>query len=214
MTQPRRLGRPVGSDGAVTRARLLRSAREVFAERGYEKATPAAIAEGAGLTRTAFYHHFDSKTALFEAVLEDLNAMVIDELFGARAEHVDDPAERVARVFRASAEFNAGDRSYGRFLTTLLVEGHRDPVLRELAEAEVDRFRSFFAEAAHDAGAEDPDALVDLLVAVQWGLGLFAAFIGDADRLEAAIGYLTQLSIPGKIRSRGDDGTAQRGGDA
>jgi AcrR family transcriptional regulator len=205
MTQARRPGRPVGSDGAVTRARLLKSAREVFSARGYDKATPAAIAEGAGLTRTAFYHHFASKTELFEAVMDDLNTMVIDELFGARAEHVDDPVERVARVFRASAQFNAGDRSYGRFLTTVLIEGQRDPKLSQLAEAEVERFRAFFAEAAADAGAEHPDELVDVLIALQWGLGLFAAYIGDADRLTGAIDYLTQLSIPENLLRRGDN---------
>ena len=52
-----RPGRPAGSDGTVTRERLLRSARDVFSASGYEKATPAAVAAGAGLGRTAFYRY-------------------------------------------------------------------------------------------------------------------------------------------------------------
>src|SRR5262249_3288074 len=125
--RPVRTGRPVGSDGTVTRARLLRSAREVFSEYGYEKSTPALVAEGAGLTRTAYYRYFDSKQRLYRDLIDDLNTTVIDELFGAGAEKIEDPAERVAWLFRASARFNADDRSYGRFLTALMVEGYRDP---------------------------------------------------------------------------------------
>lgn len=173
----------------------MRSAREVFSERGYEKTTPAEIAEGAGVSRTAFYRYFESKAELFEALIDDVNAMVIDELFAARAEQ-DDPIARVAQVFRASGRFNAGDRSYGRFLTSLLVEGHREPALRRLADAEVERFREFFAEAVAEAGTPDADARVDLLVALQWGLGLFAAFIGEPDRLEAAIEVAAEAVSP------------------
>jgi len=38
-------GRPVGADSAETRARILRAAREVINERGYEAANFQAIAQ-------------------------------------------------------------------------------------------------------------------------------------------------------------------------
>jgi AcrR family transcriptional regulator len=202
--RPSRPGRPVGSDGAVTRERLLRSAREVFAEHGYEKSTPALVAEGAGLSRTAFYRYFDSKAELYRALIDDVNATVIDELFGAGAAKIDDPAERVAWLFRASARFNADDRSYGRFLTALLVEAYRDPAIAALAEEEVERFRRFFDEAVSEAEAAgvlaaDRQAVVDLLLSLQWGLGLFAAFIGDPDRLAATIEVVIEGVLPGIV---------------
>jgi AcrR family transcriptional regulator len=204
--KPVRSGRPVGSDGTVTRARLLRSAREVFSEHGYEKSTPALVAEGAGLTRTAYYRYFESKQQLYRALIDDLNTTVVDELFGAGAERIDDPAERVAWLFRTSARFNADDRSYGRFLTALLVEGYRDPQLAALAEEEVERFRSFFDQAvseADEAGAlgADRQAVVDLLLSLQWGLGLFAAFMGDPDRLDGAIEAVVATVVPGLLEA-------------
>jgi AcrR family transcriptional regulator len=188
----------------VTRERLLRSAREVFSAHGYERTTPAAVAAGAGVSRTAFYRYFDSKLALYRALVDDTNRRVIEELFGGEASAVADPAARIARLFRLSAQFNSDDRSYGRFLTTLIVEGFRDPELADLAQGEVDRFKAFFTKTvadAVDAGASigDPGGLVDLLLSLQWGLGLFAAFIGDQARLEATVEVLVEQIAPGLL---------------
>lgn len=205
-----RLGRPAGSEGTVTRERLLRSGREVFARVGYEKATPAVVAAGAGVGRTAFYRYFDSKLELYRALVEDTNRRVIDELFGAGMAAEADPTARVVRLFRVSAAFNADDRSYGRFLTTLVIEGFRDPDLAGLAQAEVDRFRDFYERAVRDAvegGAqiEDQEAVVDLLLSLQWGLGTFAAFFGDPERLRAAVEVLVARVAPELLDSADPD---------
>ena len=188
----------------MTRERLLRSAREVFAELGYEKTTPAAVAEGAGVGRTAFYRYFDSKLELYRVLVDDTNRRVIDELFGEGVAAEPDPVARVARLFRVSAAFNADDRSYGRFLTTLVIEGFRNPALAELAQGEVERFRGFYRQTVRDAieaGAPvgDPEAVVDLLLSLQWGLGTFAAFFGDPQRLRGAVEVLAEQLVPGLL---------------
>ncbi len=56
--------------GAETRQRLVESALEVFAERGYHAATLSEIAAGAGLTTGAVYSTFGSKKALLVAVCQ------------------------------------------------------------------------------------------------------------------------------------------------
>ena len=55
---------------AETRARLLRSAVAVFAERGFYGASVEDIAERAGFTRGAFYSNFQSKDDVFLALLD------------------------------------------------------------------------------------------------------------------------------------------------
>jgi AcrR family transcriptional regulator len=52
-----------------TRAALLDAAADVFARRGLDAATLEEIAEVAGFTRGAVYHHFASKEDLFLAVI-------------------------------------------------------------------------------------------------------------------------------------------------
>jgi AcrR family transcriptional regulator len=59
---------PEARGGAETRRRLLESAVEVFAERGYHAATLSEIASRAGLTTGAVYSTFGSKKALLVAV--------------------------------------------------------------------------------------------------------------------------------------------------
>ncbi len=55
---------------AATIAAIRASARKLFAVAGFEKTSIDDIAEHAGVTKGAFYHHFNSKERIFEDVLE------------------------------------------------------------------------------------------------------------------------------------------------
>ncbi len=70
---------------AGTRARLIAAGRALFTEKGFAGAGREEIAEAAGVTRGALYHHFDSKLALFRAVVEDLEADLGARLMEAAA---------------------------------------------------------------------------------------------------------------------------------
>jgi len=54
------------------RTQLLRAARRVFADRGYHKAGVSHIIREAGVARGTFYNYFESKRAVFTAVLDEL----------------------------------------------------------------------------------------------------------------------------------------------
>ncbi len=53
-----------------TRARILESAIKFFSTNGYNKASVDNICADAGISKGAFYHHFESKQALFLALLD------------------------------------------------------------------------------------------------------------------------------------------------
>jgi AcrR family transcriptional regulator len=55
-----------------TRQRLIAVARELFASLGYQETSVQAVLDRSGVSRGALYHHFQSKEALFEAVLEEV----------------------------------------------------------------------------------------------------------------------------------------------
>ena len=72
-------GRPVlkPNDGRLlrgqrSREKILRAARELFEERGFDKATLRTIAERAGMGASSIYRHFQSKEELLIAELVDL----------------------------------------------------------------------------------------------------------------------------------------------
>jgi AcrR family transcriptional regulator len=78
--------------GRTTRERLLAAGRRLFGERGYEATSIEAVLENAGVARGALYHHFASKQALFDAVLDRVVSEVAETAAeAARAES--DPAE-------------------------------------------------------------------------------------------------------------------------
>jgi AcrR family transcriptional regulator len=58
---------------ALTRLRLLKSARELFRRDGYAVTSLDRIAEAAGYSKGAVYSNFDGKEAIFLAVLESEN---------------------------------------------------------------------------------------------------------------------------------------------
>lgn len=64
-----------GSEGttrkpeASTRARILASAEQLFAERSFSDVSMPMIAKASGITAGAIYKHFDSKVALFFEVI-------------------------------------------------------------------------------------------------------------------------------------------------
>ncbi|GAA4875751.1 TetR/AcrR family transcriptional regulator [Actinomycetospora straminea] len=64
----------------TTREALKAAARRLWAERGYAEVGTPEIAREAGVTRGAMYHQFADKTALFVAVLEDVEERILAEL--------------------------------------------------------------------------------------------------------------------------------------
>jgi AcrR family transcriptional regulator len=55
----------------TTRRDLVRSARALFATKGYAGTTLEAVVQASGVTKGALYHHFGGKVELFEAVYEE-----------------------------------------------------------------------------------------------------------------------------------------------
>src|SRR5882724_446267 len=58
----------------ATRQALLSTGRDIFASEGYQAAGIEAISRAARVTRGAFYHHFEDKKALFDAVVVSMQA--------------------------------------------------------------------------------------------------------------------------------------------
>jgi TetR/AcrR family transcriptional regulator len=96
-----------GRRGAVTAARILDAAEELFAERGYAGTTLRDVADRVGLRIPSLYTHFASKNALYAAVLARGIGPVV-ELLAALAEAPEaernDPRRVVEPVMRLLAE--------------------------------------------------------------------------------------------------------------
>jgi len=81
--------------GLLRRGQILDAALALFAEHGYRATSVAAVATAVGLTEQGVLHHFPSKDALVQAVLEHRAALEPEA-----QEHVAEPGGGIGSLLR------------------------------------------------------------------------------------------------------------------
>lgn len=192
-------GRPPAAKAAETRERILRAAREVFSELGYDAATFQAIAIRADLTRPAINHYFANKRVLYGEVLDQTNAMVV-AAGRRRAEEEATFIRRLSSFFVAAIQADSEDRSAAAFLVTSILEAQRHPELHQEEHDALVASRDFVTWAVSDAVERgelavdtDVSTVVEMLIAVMWGMGFYAGYVGSHQELTAVIERLELL---------------------
>jgi AcrR family transcriptional regulator len=96
------------SNKADRRSELLKVAREIFAEKGYEATTISEIVARAGVAQGTFYWHFPSKTSLIVTLAEEMEGQIEDTLVSTytATEHLSEMIERsVTRTFHIMEQY-------------------------------------------------------------------------------------------------------------
>ena len=98
-----------------TRAKLIRAAHELMAEKGIGATTIQEITDTADVGFGSFYNHFESKEAIVQAIVDETI-----ETYGNALDHigdaVDDPAEIVAASVRYVVMRGCEDPTWGWFM--------------------------------------------------------------------------------------------------
>jgi AcrR family transcriptional regulator len=129
-----------------TRARILDAAFAVFAREGYYGATLEAIVAEAGLSKGALYYSFDSKQALFRALLEERLAARADELL-ADAGRERPPAIAPERWALGAMDSMRLDRDWNLLFWEFACVAAREP---ETGRRFAEQLRSFRTEGADE----------------------------------------------------------------
>src|ERR1700751_730485 len=85
---------------AQTRESLVRAGRELFGQKGFRQTSVEDLARAARVTTGALYHHFPTKTALFEAVFVHAHTDLMTASAKA-AQDASDGIDELARGFEA-----------------------------------------------------------------------------------------------------------------
>ncbi|MBB5081662.1 TetR/AcrR family transcriptional regulator [Nonomuraea endophytica] len=110
-------------DAVHNRERLLRAARELFADRGLDVPLEE-IARSAGVSIGTLYNRFPTRDALVEAVFADRAATVTE--LAERALAMDDAGEGFAAFLTGVCELQAADLGYNDLAArTVTVDGDR-----------------------------------------------------------------------------------------
>lgn len=195
----RRPGRPPAAKADETRQRIIQAARLVFSERGYDGATFQAIAARADLTRPAINHYFSSKRALYQEVMDETNEFVI----GVGIKEADRETTLVGRLtafISAAVKANAENPAGSAFIIGGVLESQRHPEWNTAENDSVRIAREFMIRVVNDAiehgevAADiDASALVETLLVVMCGVGLYAGYVETYQEMLAVTGMLRQL---------------------
>lgn len=164
-SRPRRNASLRDEQVAQTRAALIEAGRVLFGRQGYAATSVEDLAREARVTTGALYHHFPTKTALFETVFEQVHT----ELLTRSADAASTAPDEIAALGAGFEAFLDGmlDPDVQRILVT------DAPAVLGLARfTELDEryaFATIAAElkaAAEDGRlrADDPDTLARLLL--------------------------------------------------
>ena len=177
------------------RALILEAAARVFGEHGFEATRMDDVAEEAGVAKGLLYKHFESKDALFEALLRQQGEEFAKTLGGVlRGTDPVDPRVLLAQGFTVwvdQVETPEGRFNFADPGTHDAYDDLRERIRTEIAavinaiEPAADKHRNWLIAAAVQGAAESmvltwaekrgkvtADALVDLLARFCWdGLG-------------------------------------------
>ena len=92
------------------RERLLETAADLFAEKGYAGTYVREIVEKAGVSKPVLYYYFQSKEGLFYAILEwasDVQQNVLNEIFEASGTVIDRFVYLYRRVYEGIQQYQS-----------------------------------------------------------------------------------------------------------
>jgi AcrR family transcriptional regulator len=176
-------GRPLSARGLDTRRRLLDAAEQVFAELGYVDASIVKLTEAAGVAQGTFYLYFDSKKAVFDELVRDLNKRVRHAMKdGSSKGHTRVESELLGfqAYFRFTAEHPALYRiiRQAEFVSPEMLHYHYEHLSQGYIEALAD------AIDAGEVGKLDPEVTAWALMGLGELIGMRWVLWGDADGAE------------------------------
>jgi AcrR family transcriptional regulator len=192
-------GRPLSRRGLDTRRRLLDAAERVFGDLGYHEASVVKLAEVAGVAAGTFYLYFDSKKAVFDELVRDLNRRVrhaMKEASSKGSTRLETEVLGFEAYFRFTAEHPALYRiiRQAEFVSPEMLRYHYDRLSRGYIEA------LRVAVESGEIGALDPEVAAYALMGMGELIGMRWILWGDDkplppkvfDELERIIGCILE----------------------
>jgi TetR/AcrR family transcriptional regulator, cholesterol catabolism regulator len=119
-----------------TEEKILKTALGLFVRKGYHGTSIQDIMLKVGMTKGAFYSHFESKGALFMKLIEEYRTRFFNEIVTEINMFDGNALEKIHRTFSLLAKFASENTDFCVFLTFLTTEMNADvdfePALRSV----------------------------------------------------------------------------------
>ena len=166
--------------GAQTRARILQAAVKCFTGRGYAAASVDDICSKAGVSKGAFYHHFESKQLLFLALLQDWLSGLDRATAAARRPTIPETLVEMTRMLPMA--LGSARNQLGMWLEFWLQASH-DKAVWKATVAPYRHYRDLFEQLIQEGMDEGTlkkvDAHATAQVILSMAVGLFLQSVLD-----------------------------------
>lgn len=180
------------------RERLLAAIAELLQDHGYDRTTVAAVSSRAGVSKSDFYRHFESKDECFLAAYDD----AVTDLRKAVREACEGESGWADGVCAGLAAALARLAAEPARANLLLVEGLRvGPSVYGRFQEAVDSFVPYLREAAPPTGfaAELPEAADEAVVGGIASLLGRRVLAGDAARLDQFFPEVAEFALSPRL---------------
>lgn len=206
----------------ATRRRILDSAVSLFDELGYGETGLADVLQRAGVSKGAFYYHFDSKEAVAAAIIDEYRRR-IKEAVHERADPSAPALDRIMMATFTTAAVLEADKTMRIGNQLLQALGQVSSVASRIYEHWTENFVDSLAKALEAVGLRDGVHAREAAQAT-WagvvGCHLLASAIGDASsaRLAHTWRSMVRATVPEHLKDhyyelleRAERGASERG---
>ena len=156
-----------------TRMKIMDSAIKLFSRRGFNAASVDDICEEAGISKGAFYHHFESKQALFLALLDSWLQTIDNAIEASKDKTAPETFMQMTEAFPYI--FETAGEGLPMFLEFWL-QASRDKKIWEASIAPYRRYHKYFTSLIKKGVKEgsfievDPQLASRMIVSTAMGL--------------------------------------------
>jgi len=187
-----------------TRTQIIKSAIKLFSIRGYAAASVDMICKDAGISKGAFYHHFESKQALFLALL-DTWLMTIDKSIEVSRENT------VPETFLLITDafpfiFKTANEGLSMFLEFWL-QASRDEKIWQASITPYRRYHKYFTALIKKGVEEgsfievDPELTARMIISMAMGLLLQSLLDPKGAKWDKTAREITSLMMKTLLRT-------------
>lgn len=177
----------------------------MITERGYPAMTFQGLATESGFSRTTLHYHFNSLDAIYQTLIAEASAVAMRCIAFASLEST--LPEQLAAYLAEFGRTSPDDRAMVALLISSRLSASQAPPPSHDPAVDVRAFLTQAIEAAVERGELPSDTeiaiLVDLLYCILWGIGFYAGFTDDADRLASMTHTLSEVLRSGLPRAHG-----------
>ncbi len=181
-----------------TRIQLINSAIKLFSTQGFNSASVDEICKDAGVSKGAFYHHFESKQALFLALLDGWLDNIDSAIEASREKSAPETFLQITEAFPFI--FGSAGEHLPMFLEFWL-QASRDETIWQASIAPYRRYHKEFTLLIKKGVEEgsfievDPELTARMIVAMAMGLLLQSLLDPKGAKWEATAREITNMML-------------------